>query len=161
MGWEPVHPLNHGRPGGMARTGVRAPQGRCMLLFKPRHCGKGRTHRSAPTGWPTDRRVGPGGKPSPSRQSRDTSPRGRGKGPPQNHRFCGERRKEWSGRSPRRQAGTEQSGISSDEMGGALHQPSLVANPPRPKGEYKPPPKGEPLRRPLCHQDLSTKPVSR
>ena len=34
----------------------------------------------------------------------------------------GERRKEWSGRSPRRQAGTEQSGISSDAMGGAKNQ---------------------------------------
>ncbi len=32
----------------------------------------------------------------------------------------GERKKEWSGRSPRRQAGTEQSGISSDESQEAL-----------------------------------------
>ena len=31
----------------------------------------------------------------------------------------GERRKEWSGRRPRRKAGTEQSGISSDEAGGS------------------------------------------
>lgn len=30
----------------------------------------------------------------------------------------GERRKKWSGRSPRRQAGTEQSGISSDDEAG-------------------------------------------
>ena len=28
-----------------------------------------------------------------------------------------------------------------EKMGGALHQPSLVSNPPRPKGEYNPPPR--------------------
>ncbi len=44
----------------------------------------------------------------------------------------GERRKEWSGWSPRRQAGTEQSGISSDDMGGC-NEPAIagIQSPPR------------------------------
>ena len=49
----------------------------------------------------------------------------------------GERRKEWSGRSPRRKAGTEQSGISSDE--GLLRSDALSAEllPPVSKAPHK------------------------
>ena len=41
-------------------------------------------------------------------------------------------------RSPRRQAGTEWAEFLPTTWGGALHQPSLVSIPPRPKGEYQP-----------------------
>ena len=49
----------------------------------------------------------------------------------------GERRKEWSGRRPRRKAGTEQSGISSDE--GLLRSDALSAEllPPVSKAPHK------------------------
>ena len=57
-------------------------------------------------------------------------------GPPQNRRFCGERRGKGVQRSRRRQAAVERNEFRPDEMGGALHQPSLVSILPRPKGKY-------------------------
>ncbi len=44
----------------MARTGVRAPQGRVPFYRNAYHNGKGRTHGSAPTGCSAGRRAVPG-----------------------------------------------------------------------------------------------------
>ena len=51
----------------------------------------------------------------------------------------GERRKEWSRAQSSPSGGDGAGGISSDDMGGAMNQPSLAANFPRPSGRAKSP----------------------
>ncbi|WP_304634796.1 hypothetical protein, partial [uncultured Oscillibacter sp.] len=48
-----------------------------------------------------------------------------------------------------------------EKMGGAMHQPSLVSNPPRPKGRKNPPFSGGKRKEAPWHQDLLIKQKSR